>query len=359
MWDTDNLKVTLDLCTFCNAGCPQCHRTNSKNNLQKKEWLPLVQWSLNDFKKAFSPEDVKKVKDFKFVGSWGDSIMMKDIFEIVEYILNSSKFVTVQIETNGSIRDEEWWWNFGIMGGRRLNVRFDVDGINQEMHSKYRRFTDLNKVLNNMKTFASTYANAKTQTVVFKHNQDYLDEIKELCIKNGSKFHTNVISDRFDRSEIDENGNYPFINENGEKEVLEPANRDCLTNPFIPGAKPNQLVLDNQIKCRWALPRNDIIINPLGQVVPCCYIDNGYFKSNYKDNTDWINSPHWKDYTDNKEDYNIFNHTLKEIVDGKWFTKTLPESFKSEKPLWPCERQCSNRAKKEHQLREEINVTTN
>ena len=43
-------KVWLDLSTYCNASCPQCHRTD-KNGLDKVEWLPLVKWSLEDFVK--------------------------------------------------------------------------------------------------------------------------------------------------------------------------------------------------------------------------------------------------------------------------------------------------------------------
>ena len=27
-WDYKNLHVFLDVSTYCNAGCPQCHRTN-------------------------------------------------------------------------------------------------------------------------------------------------------------------------------------------------------------------------------------------------------------------------------------------------------------------------------------------
>ena len=51
------LIMWLDISTHCNAGCPQCHRTDV-HGLGKADWLPLVQWSLDDFKKAFcQPHD--------------------------------------------------------------------------------------------------------------------------------------------------------------------------------------------------------------------------------------------------------------------------------------------------------------
>ena len=70
MYSTQRLQVFVDLSTLCNAGCPQCHRT-SKNGLGKIEWLPLIQWSIGDFKKAFPPHQLKLVTVFHFCGTWG------------------------------------------------------------------------------------------------------------------------------------------------------------------------------------------------------------------------------------------------------------------------------------------------
>ena len=46
------LNAWLDITTHCNAACPQCHRTDPKTS-GKVDWLPLIQWSFEDFKKAF------------------------------------------------------------------------------------------------------------------------------------------------------------------------------------------------------------------------------------------------------------------------------------------------------------------
>ena len=45
-------EVSIGITNFCNAGCPQCHRTNP-NGLNTVDWLPLTSWSLDDFKSAF------------------------------------------------------------------------------------------------------------------------------------------------------------------------------------------------------------------------------------------------------------------------------------------------------------------
>ena len=55
-WDSNDLSVFMDISTYCNAGCPQCHRTDN-NGLGKVDWLPLVQWTIDQFKTAFSAEE--------------------------------------------------------------------------------------------------------------------------------------------------------------------------------------------------------------------------------------------------------------------------------------------------------------
>lgn len=113
MYKLKKLDVFLEISTFCNAGCPQCHRTNP-NGLDKADWLPLVNWSIEQFKKVFPPESMHLYKQMDICGSWGDPVMNKDIFQIIEYI--TSHKVWVNMSTNGSIRDEEWWFDLGIAG---------------------------------------------------------------------------------------------------------------------------------------------------------------------------------------------------------------------------------------------------
>mgnify|MGYP001597462403 CR=1 FL=1 len=66
-YKNNKLVAWIDITTHCNAGCPQCHRTNP-NSLKKVDWLPLVQWSLKDFIKTFTPADMMKIKKFELCG---------------------------------------------------------------------------------------------------------------------------------------------------------------------------------------------------------------------------------------------------------------------------------------------------
>lgn len=216
MWFKKHFNIFADISTYCNAGCPQCDRTNP-NGLGKVDWLPLVNWTLEQFKTAYRPSTLEVTNTIEICGTWGDPIMNKDIYAICKYIMEIKghlyKSPKIRINTNGSIRDEKWWWDLGALCGDRLSVIFAVDGKDQEQHQLYRKFTNLNKVLENMKTLSMTKAEVIGQTIVFKHNQDDIQEIKKLCLDNGAKSHFCIFSDRVT--------DFKYINPDGSEFVLE------------------------------------------------------------------------------------------------------------------------------------------
>lgn len=348
MYKKHDLEIFVDISTYCNAGCPQCHRTNP-DTLQKVDWLPLLQWSLDDFKKAFpisllKDEPVPIIRCFSICGTWGDPIMNKDIKEIIEYIVkNSHDKLKIVVDSNASIRDEQWWWEFGMIGGKKLHVTFDIDGINQEMHETYRVNSDLQKVLNNMKAFSETPGTARAQTILFKHNQDYINEIKELATKYGANDCLFVQSDRFHETTT------RYYNDGKiklEKATLSPP------NPFI--TYTNSTKLEEQIECRWK-KGNKLVVNIDGSVHPCCYFVNPYYMHTYnpsKKHKEFYEHPVIQEYTKTKDELNIFKTPLLDIIDNsKWFNDVLPNSWNSDSPVRACSINCSSKIKKTHQLK--------
>jgi len=325
-WDAHKINVFLDICTYCNAGCPQCHRTNP-NGLQKQDWLPLVQWSLADFKTAFPRKTLRHINHFHFCGTYGDPMMVKDIYEIVEYIIKNSNS-KIKFDTNGAMRNEDFWWDISVLGSDRLTLAFDVDGINEEMHAHYRRFTSLEKVLDHMNIASQTNCNVHVQTILFKHNQDYKEEIRALCKENGATHHEFMSSNRFDSGpvthHVDENGN-PFILEEVTK---------------VKASRRPDLIGERKIVCKWAKPKNEVVVNFDGQVLPCCYHQNPYsrkFRGLLKDNDELYNK-----YEKDKLKYNVLHTPLKDIIESKWFSEDLPDSIEN-KPLEICTAICSRR----------------
>jgi|TARA_B110000908_G_scaffold168934_1_gene224931 hypothetical protein len=92
------------------------------------------------------------------------------------------------------------------------------------------------------------------------------------------------------------------------------------------------------IKCKW-LETNRILVNPDGQVLPCCYLANNNWVQ--KQNGITKECAVMQEYNDNKEKYNIHNNDMKDIINGEWFTKTLPDSWKDEtKTITQCKTWC-------------------
>jgi molybdenum cofactor biosynthesis enzyme MoaA len=210
-----SLVAWIDLTTYCNAGCPQCHRTDP-NGLGKIDWLPLIKWDLAQFKKAYPPRTLRMIKRFEICGTWGDPIMVKDIYEICEYIIENSR-AWIQINTNGGFRDDDFWWKLGILSRNRMQVIFDIEGINQEMHSHYRRKVDFEKLKLNIQSYTAAGGNAFAHVIVFKHNEDYIEDILEMCYNElGMTDHLVQPSNRFNKNPIEE-----YTDEDGIKFKLE------------------------------------------------------------------------------------------------------------------------------------------
>jgi molybdenum cofactor biosynthesis enzyme MoaA len=223
----------IDLCTYCNAGCPQCHRTNP-NGLDKVDWLPLTQWSIDEFKRCFTPKDMLKIRKFEICGTWGDPMMCKDIYKIIEYIVNEST-AFMHINTNGSIRDEDFWWKLGVLAKNRLEVYFDIEGINQEMHSKYRQKTDFEKLKENIQAYTATGAKANAHIIVFKHNEDYLYDILHM-IDNELGIKGDVIIQASNR--FHQEGKQTFIDQTGNEVTIEEVtNKD---HPLLQNIVPSR-----------------------------------------------------------------------------------------------------------------------
>lgn len=103
------------------------------------------------------------------------------------------------------------------------------------------------------------------------------------------------------------------------------------------------------IECIWA-KENKFLVNPDGQVWPCCYLGNSGFtekvNGRYKDpevlekGWDDIAHPIIQEYFKHADELNINNKPIEEILTHEWYTKTLPESWKGEKPHRQCKIWC-------------------
>ncbi len=336
-YNKSELNLDIELTTNCNARCPQCSRTDEMNVNKKKDWLPLQQVSIEDFKKWFPV--TRSIKNFHFSGKFGDPGMCKDLKKIVEYIISSNNVSTISINTNGSMRNEDFWFDLGLIGKERIHLIFDVDGIDQEMHSFYRRGTDLKKVLNNMESACQTLAKVSVLTVMFEHNENHIEEIQNMCRKLGVKNFDTVEGNAFVNGPT-----FDFIDEDGNKQVLKQITRKDREQGL---ERTDRRVRDHR---HWFKPYKKIVclaakdkslqVASSGQVMPCCHLSTLektiFYKKGLIDNyitnngDDEIN-PTMEKYINKSKDYNLNYNTIDKIVNSIWYNESLKQSWQSEK----------------------------
>jgi MoaA/NifB/PqqE/SkfB family radical SAM enzyme len=339
IYNSGRLSIDLEPTTRCNARCPQCARNDERNNLKQRPWLPMNSISIDQFKEWFPRDVIGNIKNIHMSGTYGDAGMCKDLYKIAQYIMTWGIGTTLSVNTNGGMRDEQFWWDLGVLCGKRLRMIFDIDGINQEMHGFYRRGISLDKVLSNMKTMSYTNAKIHTFTVLFKHNQDYLEQIKDMCRENGAIFCDHVESDRFKETPY-----FEFIDENGKKQLLEQTTKEeVMIGSFD---RVGRRVRDHRheemkseyksIKCVYA-ENNSIKISAEGLISPCCYLgtplENGPWQDTYYNINAWkknlmaSNATKKEDplhhlmkrYIDNADSFTLSNRGFVDIISDPWW----------------------------------------
>jgi len=99
-----------------------------------------------------------------------------------------------------------------------------------------------------------------------------------------------------------------------------------------------------EVKCEWREGKKTIVINPDGQVWPCCYMCNtGNDYKGHPNRQDRHENNVYMEYHGYKDELNIFKNSLDKIMRHKWFTQTLPKSWeKEETSTKACKEWCSN-----------------
>ena len=356
-FDYDKIDgLHLELTTKCNAMCPMCNR-NFKGKV--REGLPMEELSYQDIKKILPEEFVKQLKLISLCGVYGEPICTKDFKKIVKYFYDCNPDICIDIYTNGSLYSTSWWKDLAkIMRDYNGIVVFGIDGIG-DTHSLHRCNTNYEKVIENAKAYINAGGKAQWDFIVFKHNENQVEEayelskklgFKEFQIKKTSRFFKNLYEKD---SQLDSTilgyGEHPVYNSNGEIAyyIELPTNKEYRNN-----YEDNLLKLvekygsfcnyldHNKIDCD-AIKNGGIFISSQGEVFPCCtvYQQICYKKFHGVKDKDELNE--YKLYR--KSNLSAFRRPIKEIVEGDFFENLVKSfectSIKDGKPK-SCSRTC-------------------
>ena len=265
----DIRKVHVELTTRCNARCPMCMR--NYRGYDYNGGYPLTELTLADFKKILPPTILAQLTTVLINGNLGDFGLARDAQEIVHYLVEHGK--SVSISTNGSMRTPDWWANLALPG---VEIGWAIDGL-ADTHSLYRQDTNWHTVIANAQAFINAGGNATWRFIAFHHNRHQEAQCRELAKSMGFSQFYDISGGRDQGFVYTRNGEYSHaIGPLGEPEEP-PAIQDLLESHVTwfdsktikhDRDQPEGIV---DLICEHKR-QEEIYIAADGTVYPCCFL---------------------------------------------------------------------------------------
>ena len=159
--------MEIEFTGVCNLRCPLCTRNyHHASHIIKKNVRPL-----SEIKKQM--DIFTGLKTFFLAGVVSEPTLYPEFFELIEYL--QSRNIKVQLYSNGSVHDTDWWYKLGTIMNKENTCCFTVCGSTQELHAKYRIGSSLDKILQNAEAFRQGSGDKKNdliQHILFEYNKE-------------------------------------------------------------------------------------------------------------------------------------------------------------------------------------------
>ena len=169
------ITLKIEPTTFCNFQCPEC--PTGEGSLKRKGGM----LKFSDFTKII--DDICEHTFYLQLFFQGEPFLNKDLLRMISYA--HAKRMFVSISTNGSVIP------FDINTSRDSFpdlLIFSIDGLTQEIYSKYRIGGDLKKVMSNLEKVIELKKTKKmrrpfieVQMLINKYNESEMSDMAEYC----------------------------------------------------------------------------------------------------------------------------------------------------------------------------------
>ena len=333
MFDVERtLLFHLELTDKCNAACPMCGRTQQANHCRTdKSKVKNIELTLNDIRKAFTPELCRQIRQIDLCGGLGDPPAASQCLEICDYLVDQG--VTVTLSTNGGLRSKRWWRSLGeIFNANDSLVEFHIDGLEDTNHL-YRVNTRFDKIIDNASHYLQSGATAEWHFILFQHNQHQVEEAVALSRGMGFSQFRLIDTIRFGKEK-----RFRYQTPAGEIRYLEPAtinsarwkkNADLDMEVDLsrsPKEKPRDGAVSG-IQCKSAIQNRPYIVAD-GSVSACCWIQGSEDEKQM-----------YQRAGGRREEHNILQRPLTEILTEEPFVSIYQAAWaKGDNPV--CIRKC-------------------
>lgn len=176
--------LDTEITNRCNAACPLCPRTGTfsgvaqfMHNTGSMDVRPEI------FDEILTSKAGSSIRKVTYCGNYGDPMVHPKALEIFQKCANHG-VTTQKVDTNGAMRNADWWAKVGSIPG--FEVNFAIDGLEDTNHL-YRVNTNFKKILENAQAFIDAGGTAHWVFIVFEHNQHQVEEARALSKKMGFK----------------------------------------------------------------------------------------------------------------------------------------------------------------------------
>lgn len=327
--------IEVEITTNCNAACPQCFRNH--NGGKTIASLPKINWSLKDFQKAIPEEVIKQLKMIYFCGTYGDPLANKSITSMVRYIKQVNADCCVSIHTNGGVGSKKTFQDLAEIVD---SIAFGIDGLEDTNHI-YRRNVKWSKLMSNVDTFIQAGGEAHWDYIVFKHNQDQVEQARQLSQSLGFKNFNIKKTRRFlnndgktlERLAVQNNkGNFEYY-----LELPEDIYKNSAYNQIESLPSYEEYLTTTKISCFW-MHNNGLYISAEGHLFPCGWLADRLYGVDSESSLDHIRLKQMIDSIGGKKAVSVFERSIKDLVNGDWF-KLIEKSW-SESRLRRCAVNC-------------------
>ena len=182
----------MDLTGTCNLQCPLCSRNyRHAQHMIFKHIRPLS-------------EIIKQLESFPnlertfIAGAVSEPTLYPEFLDYLRYL--KSRNIYIELFSNGSTRDETFWYEIGKILSDTDQVHFTICGSTQELHSKYRVGSSLEKIIDNAIAYRSSgKKNDYCQFIRFEYNKEDEENTKLFGFSNWYSIGTEGIRSKNDK----------------------------------------------------------------------------------------------------------------------------------------------------------------
>lgn len=323
----DNLNsINAELSNYCNAACPMCARYDWNLELVKNKTNNSYT-SLELIKNKIGQSVVKRLKQFYSCGTYGDGATNPECLEIYEYLRTTNNSVNLNLSSNGGTRNKEFWRGMAELD---VSVTFAIDGLEDTNHL-YRRNVEWSKLMENVKSFIEAGGKAKWKFMRFKHNENQVEQAREIAKKIGFTQFSVHDSERW--KDFDAYGNFRDVNEikvDGYKLEKPTPTNQLLARNLTKDESPRKSFMEQKITCQSCSNGiNEIYLMANGYVSPCCYVGD-------------LDQHEPKNIIKDFDKVNLNKTDLESILNGDFFKELekgiqgVPGSYRLQSCYWTC-----------------------